>query len=265
MKISIAQINTVPDVDRNLDTVLDGVRNAADDGADLVVFPEATACSFDGEFADFARQRASAFHDAVQAAADEHELAVMVGSFMTHSEDHRTSNTLMVFRPGEELVIYNKIHLFDAFGFKESKGIAPGDRPVTVEVGGTTVGLAICYDVRFPELFTRLAQEGAEVVVVVASWGDGPGKAEQWDLLTRARALDSTSYVVACGQAVRDLSKEGEATKTPMGVGHSAVVGPTGVDEMRMDGAPQQRSVDLDVETVTRTREAIPVLTNQRL
>ncbi|WP_047692103.1 nitrilase-related carbon-nitrogen hydrolase [Kocuria sp. ZOR0020] len=265
MKISIAQINTVPDVDRNLEAILSAVQAAAADGADLVVFPEAAACSFDGDFARFARESAAEFHDAVQAAAEDHGLAVMVGSFTRNQEDHRTSNTLMVFRPGEQPVSYNKIHLFDAFGFKESKGIAPGDRPVTVEIGGTTVGLAICYDVRFPELFTRLAQEGAEVVVVVASWGDGPGKAEQWDLLTRARALDSTSYVVACGQAVRELDKEGEATKTPLGVGHSAVVGPNGVDELRMDGAPGQRTVELDVERVAKIRESIPVLANKRL
>ncbi|MDO5618150.1 carbon-nitrogen hydrolase family protein [Kocuria sp.] len=265
MKISLAQINTTPDVDQNLSRVVTAIQQAAQDGAEVVVFPEATACSFDGDFSGFARERSDSFHQAVQAAANKHQIAVILGSFTPNTEDARTSNTLVVARPDRELVLYNKIHLFDAFGFKESKGIAPGDQTVTVEINGVTVGLAICYDLRFPELFTRLAREGAEVVVVIASWGDGPGKAEQWDLLTRARALDSTSFVVACGQAVRDLRREGEATRTPLGVGHSAVVGPNGADIARLDGAQAQRTVLLDLDNVNQTRESIPVLANHRL
>lgn len=265
MKISIAQLNTTPDVDQNLERIVSAVETAASDGADLVVFPEAAACSFDGDFAGFAHERAEGFHDAVQTAANDQQIAVMVGSFTPNEEDTRTSNTLVVFRPGQEPVTYDKIHLFDAFGFKESKGIAPGHQPVTVEIAGTRVGVTICYDLRFPELFTRLADEGAEVIVVVASWGDGPGKAQQWDLLTRARALDSTSYVVACGQAVRNLEREGEATKTPLGVGHSGVIGPNGADELRLDGAEAQASAVLDLEQVGKIREAIPVLANKRL
>lgn len=265
MKISLAQINTTPDVDQNLERVLTGIQQAAADQSDVVVFPEATACSFDGDFAAFARERSQGFHDAVQTAANDHQMAVILGSFTPNAEDTRTSNTMVVFRPGQEPVTYTKIHLFDAYGFKESKGIAPGQHPVTVDIAGTTVGLAVCYDLRFPELFTRLAQDGAEVVVVIASWGDGPGKAAQWDLLTRARALDSTSYVVACGQAVRDLEHEGEATKTPLGVGHSGVVGPNGVDQVRLDAAETHQSVELDLEQVSKIREAIPVLANQKL
>ena len=96
---------------------------------------------------------------------------------------------------------YDKIHLFDAFGFAESDTVAPGDEPVTIEVDGLTVGLATCYDLRFPGLFQLLADRGATLVVVPASWGAGPGKREQWDLLVRARALDSTTFVAACGQA----------------------------------------------------------------
>ncbi|KAA9394936.1 hydrolase [Kocuria coralli] len=265
MKISIAQLNTTPDVDQNLERIVNAIGRASSEGADLVVFPEAAACSFDGRFAAFARERSEGFHDAVQVAANDHQVAVILGSFTPNEDDDRTSNTLVVFRPGQEPVTYDKIHLFDAFGFKESKGIAPGHRPVALDITGTRVGLAICYDLRFPELFTRLAREGAEVIVVVASWGDGPGKARQWDLLTRARALDSTSYVVACGQAVRDLEHEGEATKAPLGVGHSGVVAPDGDDVMRLDGAEAQQTVELDLARVTEMRESVPVLLNNKL
>lgn len=265
MKISIAQLNTTADVEANLQRISTAIANAATDQADLVVFPEAAVCAFDGDFAAFARERSQGFHDAVQTAANDHQISVILGSFTPNQEDHRTSNTVVVFRPGVAPVTYNKIHLFDAFGFKESKGIAPGHTPVTVDIAGTTVGLATCYDLRFPELFTHVARQGAEVIVVVASWGDGPGKAEQWDLLTRARALDSTSYVVACGQAVRDLAREGEATKVPLGVGHSGVVAPNGADELRLSGAEDQASAVLNLDQVAKIREAIPVLSNNRL
>ena len=96
---------------------------------------------------------------------------------------------------------YDKIHLYDAFGFAESDTVAPGSDPVVIEVDGETLGLAICYDIRFPELFRALADRGASTVLLPASWGAGPGKVEQWELLVRARAIDSTTYVLACDQA----------------------------------------------------------------
>ncbi|MDO4253653.1 MAG: nitrilase-related carbon-nitrogen hydrolase [Kocuria sp.] len=265
MKISIAQINSAPDVAHNLDTIVRGIRRAAHDGATLVIFPEGATCSFDGDFAAFARDRAEETHQCIQAAAEEHNIAVICGSFAPHPNDMRVFNILLVFRPGQPVVTYRKIHLFDAFGFKESRRIAAGDQPVTVEIAGVTVGLAICYDLRFPTLFTRLAQGGAQVIVVAASWGDGPGKAAQWDLLTRARAVDSTSYIVASGQAVRDPGREGEPTSPPLGVGHSGVVVPDGRDQLRFGGSQAQCSTVLDLTHVADIRKRIPVLAHQRL
>ena len=89
---------------------------------------------------------------------------------------------------GVDEVTYRKIHLFDAFTTTESDTVAPGDEVVTADVDGWTVGLATCFDVRFPDQFTELGRRGSDLVVLPASWGDGPGKASQWDLLTRARA-----------------------------------------------------------------------------
>ena len=95
----------------------------------------------------------------------------------------------------------DKIHLYDAFGFTESRTVAPGHEPVVITVDGVRVGLTVCYDIRFPALYTELARRGAQLIVVCASWGSGPGKLEQWTLLARARALDSMSYIAAAGQA----------------------------------------------------------------
>ena len=113
------------------------------------------------------------------------------------ADDGRVTNTLIATGPGVD-THYDKIHLYDAFGFAESNTVAPGHEPVVISVDGDSgpvnVGLTLCYDVRFPELYVELAQRGAQLITVHASWGTGPGKLEQWTLLARARAIDTTGY-----------------------------------------------------------------------
>ena len=179
-------------------------------------------------------------------------------------DGERVRNTTLIALPDGAVRGYAKIHLFDAFGFLESDTVDPGDEPVTFPVGGTTVGVATCYDIRFPRLFTRLAHDGATVTVVGASWGDGPGKVEQWELLARARALDTTSWVVAVGQANPLAAGEENPEKAPRGVGHSLVAAPDGTVVASLGEAPDYTVVDLDIDLVQRTRKAIPVLANAR-
>ncbi|WP_288819322.1 nitrilase-related carbon-nitrogen hydrolase [uncultured Micrococcus sp.] len=266
MKIALAQISSTPDVEANLRAVDAAARDAAGEGARLVLFPEAATCAFDGDLDAFAADRAEAAHARLAALADELDLALVVGTF-TPAADGRIHNTLLMLRPGEEPLGYDKIHLYDAFGHRESDTIAPGDAPCVVEHGGVRFGLATCYDVRFPALFTRLAREGAQVMLVAASWGAGPGKAAQWETLTRARALDSGALVAACDQAVRaDLGQDPEVASdtAPLGVGRSGLIGPDGVDAVRLDHGPQTRVVELDLEAVRRFRAAVPVVENAR-
>jgi predicted amidohydrolase len=173
----------------------------------------------------------------------------------TPSPDGRVFNTLLA-TGRDQHVGYDKIHLYDAFGFQESRTVAPGSDVVVLG----EKGLATCYDVRFPGLFTTLADRGASVVLLGASWGAGPGKVEQWELLVRARALDSTCFVVACGQA-----DPGVPSKAPTGVGHSLVAAPDGTVVASAGADPELLVVDLDLTRVEKTRENIPVLANRRL
>jgi predicted amidohydrolase len=177
----------------------------------------------------------------------------------TPGEGNRVTNTTLVTGAGLHLG-YNKIHLFDAFGFRESDTVTPGDKPVTFDVDGVTIGLATCYDVRFPELFRALA-DTAPVILLGASWGAGPGKADQWDLLVRARALDSTSWILACGQA----DPNANYGSAPTGIGRSAVIDPLGSVRERLDGAPGTILSDVDVPLVQEARAMLPVLANRRL
>ncbi|MBP2477269.1 putative amidohydrolase [Crossiella equi] len=264
MRIGLCQIVSGPDPVKNLDLVREGVRMAADQGAELVVFPEATMACFGGpRLADLAEPLDGPWATEVGKAAKEAGVLVIAGMF-TPAEDGRVHNTLLI-TSGDSPVGYHKIHLFDAFGFTESKNVAPGDELVAIEVGGVTVGITTCYDVRFPELFRALADNGASVIVTAASWGSGPGKREQWELLTRARALDATTWLVACGQA--DPASVGvETTGTaPTGVGHSAVIDPFGTVHASLGAEPELLVVSIDPQLVDPARQQIPVLANRRL
>jgi predicted amidohydrolase len=194
----------------------------------------------------------------VRAIAEQSGIVVVAGMFCP-SDDGRVTNTLVATGGGVD-AHYHKIHLYDAFGFTESRTVAPGLDPVVITVDGIGVGLTTCYDIRFPELFVELAQRGAQLLTVHASWGSGPGKLEQWTLLARARALDTTSLVAAVGQA---YPGDEVATVGPTGVGGSLVCSPTG-DVMAAAGAdPQLLLVDVDTGPVEKARDAIAVLSNR--
>ena len=261
MRIALAQIVSTPDPQHNLTLVEDGARRAAEAGAEVVVFPEATMCCFGVKLGPVAEPLDGPWAERVRGIAAEAGIAVVAGMF-TPADDGRVHNTLIATGGGVEAG-YDKIHLFDAFGFTESRTVAPGTKPVSITVGDVTVGLATCYDLRFPGLFQELAGNGATVVVVPASWGAGPGKRDQWDLLVRARALDSTAFVAACDQG--DPTTVGrEAGKAPTGIGASAVVGPLGTMLHQLGAEPGLLVADLDLDTVERARASVPVLANRR-
>ncbi|MBB5955766.1 putative amidohydrolase [Saccharothrix tamanrassetensis] len=257
MRVALCQITSSTDPSANLDLLRSGVERAA--GARVVVFPEAAMCRFGVPLGPVAEPLDGPWATAVREIADEQGVVVVAGMF-TPSPDGRVANTLLATGGGMH-VGYDKIHLFDAFGFTESRTVAPGAEPVTIEVDGVTFGLATCYDVRFPELFRALADEGASAVLLGASWGSGPGKREQWELLVRARALDCTSWVLACGQADPREDHGG----APTGIGYSTVASPLGAVEQQLGPEPGVIVVDVDVAAVEQARRALPVLANRRL
>ncbi|MGH3758525.1 carbon-nitrogen hydrolase family protein [Actinophytocola sp.] len=263
MRIALCQITSTAVPSDNLSRLRDAVARAAADGASVAVFPEATMACFGTPLAPVAEPVDGPWASAVASIAEEHGMLVVAGMF-TPSPDGRVFNTLLATGAGQHLG-YDKIHLFDAFGFAESKTVAPGSELAIVTVDDVTLGLATCYDVRFPELFTRLADRGATVVLMGASWGAGPGKRDQWELLVRARALDSTSWLVACGQADPAVADADVHPKAPTGIGYSTVASPSGEIVAQLGAGPDVLVVDLDLPLVDKTREAIPVLANRRL
>lgn len=258
LRIGCVQMLSGTDPAVNLGQVAEMTRRAADAGARLVVFPEAAMCRLGVPLAPVAEPIDGRWADGVRAVADRAGVTVIAGMF-TPAHDGRVTNTLLATGGGVEAG-YDKIHLFDAFGFAESDTVAPGDRAVVVDVDGVGVGLTLCYDIRFPGLYTALAEAGAAVITVSASWGAGPGKREQWRLLARARALDSTCFVAAAGQA--DPGPE-LAAAAPTGLGGSLVCSPLGEVLAEAGPDPELLVCDVDTAQVAAVRETLPVLRNR--
>ncbi|MGQ0481638.1 MAG: carbon-nitrogen hydrolase family protein [Pseudonocardia sp.] len=254
LTVAAAQLACGRDPSANRELVVEAVAAAAERGARLVVTPEASMTCFGSDLAAAAEPLDGPWAGAVRAAAREHRITAVVGMFEP-APDGRVYNTLLVAGPDGDLARYRKIHLYDAFGARESDTVAPGDELVTVPVDGVSVGLATCYDVRFADQFTRLARAGAALVVLPASWGEGPGKAEQWDLVTRARAADAQAWLLACDQAW--TPSRGRA---PLGIGRSVLADPWGAVRARLGAEPGLLVAEVDTDVVDEARARLPLL-----
>ncbi len=260
MKIALAQVLSTGDPQRNLAIIRDHAKQAAEAGASLIVFPEAMQVAFGNPVEKFAEPVNARWAGLLRQQTRDLGIAIAAGMF-TPGEGGRVRNTLLVVGRGVD-THYDKIHLYDAFGYLESEAVTPGDTPVQFELDGATIGMAICYDLRFPQLFVRHARAGAQINIVTASWGGGEGKAEQWKALAQARALDTTTFVIAVDQA--DPESVGRPLKgaAPLGVGYSMAVDPLGRVIAQAGPAPELLIVDLDLGLIEEARRKLPVLAN---
>ncbi|NSC22798.1 carbon-nitrogen family hydrolase [Streptomyces albus subsp. chlorinus] len=261
MRASLLQIQVDPDesVESRRERVASLVR--AQSGADLVVLPElwpVGAFAHD-RFAAEAEEADPATGPtalAMSAAARDAGVWLHAGSVVEKTQEGALYNTSLVFSPSGELAAtYRKIH---RFGFDQGEAVlmSAGGTPVTVSHPRATLGLATCYDLRFPELFRALVDAGAGVLVVPAGW---PAKrAGHWSLFARARAVENQCFVLACGTA-----------GTHAGVaqaGRSAVIDPWGEVLAEADGADETVvTADLDLSQIATVRETFPVLKDRVL
>lgn len=252
LRAAVGQYAATDDAKANAAAATGLVAQAAQAGARLLLLPEYAIAWAPRLRADLGRQHAD-FADRLAAAAAEHEIWVIAGTLEPAGE--RLHNVAIAIGPdGQQHGAYTKVHLFDAFGVRESEVLDAGEpgEPVVLDIDGWRVGLATCYDLRFPETFRVLVDAGAQVLVVGAAWAAGPGKAEQLRLLARARALENTSYLLLASQ-----NGEGRT-------GGSAAVGPLG-DELVVAGEePELLVADLSAEHLSGVRTRVPSLRHRR-
>lgn len=223
--------------------------------ADLVVLPEAFARDFGppgSPVGEYAESTSGPFAEAVTEVAHTRGTTVVGGMFETSPDPARPFNTLVL--RGAATADYRKVHLYDSFGFRESDGLLAGEPVATVvDLLGFRLGLMTCYDLRFPELARLLVEAGAEVLVVPAAWVAGERKVEHWRTLVRARAIENTCFVLACGQP------------GPRYTGHSMVVAPTGDVLAEAGDGDETIRATLERGVLEETRRTNPSLANRRL
>lgn len=260
MRVALCQVHVEYDAKRNLDQVRTALRDSA--GADLAVFPEAVHTRYGNDRAAPAEPLDGPFVTGLRQAAAEHGVALIAGVF-EQAADGRVYNTAVAVDSEGQLVgSYRKIHLFDAFSYRESDDIAPGDAPVVVELAGVRIGLSVCYDLRFPEMFRALVDAGADMFVIIAAWAQGSFKEEHWCTLTRSRAIENTTWTVA-------VDKAPDRTPTPdggmTGVGRSLLVDPMGVVCSDLGPSAGVLVVDVDLSLTHLVRRKLPSLSHRRL
>ncbi|NUR88065.1 MAG: carbon-nitrogen hydrolase family protein [Nonomuraea sp.] len=252
--IALCQIQVSPDPSTNLKRARKALARA--EGADLAILPEAALTRYGRHLPRTAEPLDGPFVSGLAEDARERGMAIIAGTFEPAGD--RVHNTAVAIdATGSVRAAYRKIHLFDAFGARESELVAPGDTPTVVELAGLRVGLVTCYDLRFPELTRNLVDLGADLFAVIANWGSGPLKEEHWLTLVRARALENTTWTVAVGTA-----PNGEDA---YGIGRSVAVDPLGVVVTDLGSSPDVRTVEVEQELTTQARMRLPCLEHRVL
>ncbi|HTJ24645.1 MAG TPA: carbon-nitrogen hydrolase family protein [Candidatus Limnocylindria bacterium] len=257
MRIALGQITAGRDKAANRETIAAYVRRAADAGAHLIVFPEASMHDFgppEMPLGPVAETLDGPFVTALREAAARHHVGILAGMFETSPEPGRVYNTLVYVDADANLAgSYRKIHLYDALGFVESDRLVAGDgQTLTFTSEGMRFGAMTCYDLRFPELARRLVDEGAEALLLPAAWLHGVLKENHLVTLARARAIENTAYFCVADMVGGAYS------------GNSLIVDPMGV--VLASGGEVEALVcaDLDRARVEQVRTKLPSVANRR-
>jgi deaminated glutathione amidase len=261
MRVAVCQIPVSADPAVNLGRAQAALADAAEQNADLAVFPEGTQARFGSDLRSIAEPPQGAFGTQIGETAAKLGIAVVVGIFEP-AADGRVHNTTLAFdNTGRQVAAYRKIHVFDSFGQRESDLVAPGNEPVVADLAGLRVGFLTCYDVRFPEQARALVAAGAELIVLPSAWAAGLFKEEHWVTLVRARAIENTVWVAAAGQ-VPDPDEP--PTRAPTGVGRSLVVDPMGVTRLDLGPYPGIGVAEIDTALTATVRAQVPCLQHRR-
>ena len=262
MRVAAVQFEAGPDVDENVERMVGRVREAADRGADLVVLPEIWNVGY------FAFEAYEAGAEPVEGPsmsrlrdlADELGIYLHTGSIVERDEavdggENGLCNTSGLVGPTGALIdTYRKVHLF-GYGSEEQAILTPGERIVTVETDLGTVGLSTCYDLRFPELYRAMVEEGVEVFLVASAWPNA--RLEHWQLLTRTRAIESQAFLVAA-----NLAGTNEGVEL---AGQSVIVDPWGVPVANAGRGERTAMAEVDLDDVRAAREEFPSLADRRI
>lgn len=259
--IAVAQVAGGPDIGANLDAIVRLTAEAASAGARLVVFPEAVMFDFTASaetIAAVARAEGARFEVALRDLALKHSIAIVAGVY-GDGQGRLATNTMVAWSAeGNVLGRYEKLHLYDAFHYRESEKnqtapLQPDFGELTLfELDGLRFGLMNCYDIRFPEMSRLLVDRGADVLLVASGWVNGPLKELHWQTLLQARAIENTCFVAASCQP------------PPLSVGHSMIVDPAGLPTALVAAEHGLATARISRARLLSVREILPCLKHRR-
>ncbi|MFF0815485.1 carbon-nitrogen hydrolase family protein [Rhodococcus sp. NPDC003318] len=258
VEIAVAQFSAGTDKAENHLTIRNLVGEAAARGSRVVIAPEYamyTAPRLDERLAEAAEPLDGPFVCGLLEIAAEFDVHLVAGVVESLTDDDHVSNTLVAAAPdGTVAAVYRKLHLYDAFGYKESDVFRAGaiTDPETFTVDGLTFGMQTCYDLRFPEVTRRIVDAGADVLALPAQWVPGPLKEDHWTTLVRARAIENTVYVAAADQSARS------------GAGNSMIVDPMGVVLASLGEQVGTARAEASPARIAEVRAKNPALTLRR-
>jgi len=259
-KVAIVQFKASTDKKQNLKKIINYTENASKKGAELCAFPEfmmfyTSSSQTSKELSSLAETINGNFVKTIAKAAKKNSIQV-VGTFYEKSrKKNRVYDTsFLINKSGKVVSTYRKIHLYDAFGFKESDKLISGSKiikPSKTSIG--KIGMLICYDLRFPEMSRILTTSGSEILVVPSAWVKGEMKEEHWITLNKTRALENGCYVLAPDQVGNIYC------------GRSLVVDPFGKILLDMKKRQGIAIVNISLDKVKKTRKVLPLLKNRRV
>jgi deaminated glutathione amidase len=262
LRAAVVQLNSTNDKGRNLDAAERLVRAAAADGAELVALPEKWNLLADGaELVAGAESLDGPSLGAARGWARELGIHLLAGSIAEQGSADKAFNTsVLIGTDGEDLAVYRKIHMFDVdvggVAYRESAHEEAGEEIVTAPLAEATVGLSVCYDLRFPELFRILALRGARLLTVPSAFTLATGR-DHWQVLLRARAIENQTFVLAPNQV-------GEAPPHFSSYGNSMIVDPWGAVLATAPDGEGLVGAELDFAAQESVRESLPSLANRR-
>lgn len=253
---AVAQYAPTDNKKNNLDTIDILIRKAVKAGARLVVLPEYaiyTVPSMDDRFVDNAESLDGPSITRLTKLSSELKVAIVCG-INERTNEKRIYNTLVGIDEGEVRATYRKVHLYDAFGYRESDRViaAEPNNGTLFEIDGAKVGMQTCYDLRFPEVTRALVDSGANIIALPAEWIPGPLKEYHWNTLIRARAIENTVFVLAADQCA------------PTGAGNSAIIDPMGISLAAVGESSGVAIAELSDQRLSEVRAINPALELRR-
>lgn len=248
---------------KNIETALEYIKSAKKSGANIVCLPEIFNCPYDNKyFLEFSETYPNGVTIQALSKVASEENIILIGGSIPEYDNGKVFNTCFVFNSDGSLICkHRKVHLFDIdikdkISFKESDTLSPGNEITVFDCKYGKIGVAICYDIRFPDMFKIMALKGAKLIVVPAAFNMTTGPAH-WELTVKSRSLDNQLYVAAISPS-RDLSSSYVA------YGHSCITSPWGNTIAKSDEKPQILIEEIDFDYVDSVREQLPLLEHRK-